>query len=211
MVCSELELGLGEDHGGIMILPADAPVACLWWTTWGTRSLSWTSRGAGIACRCWAWPGCGRHPAGPVWPPGELREPLIDYPELGDDVNRFIAIEIADPDLCPRYSATLIRGVKIGPSPRWLQERVIAAGMRPISNIVDITNYVMWETGQPLHAFDYDRIHGQKIIVRRAMPGETIVSLDNQVRELTPEMCMIADVDRSVAIGGSWRAGYGGH
>ena len=203
MVCSALELGLGDDHSGIMILPADAPVGTPLVDYLGDTIFVLEIKGR---WDCLSMLGVAQEVAAvQSIRDGRLltvREPPIDYPELGEDITQAISIEIADPDLCPRYSATLIRGVTIGPSPRWLQERIIAAGMRPINNVVDITNYVMWETGQPLHAFDYERIHGHKIIVRRARPGETIVTLDNQVRELTGDMCMIADADRSIAIGG---------
>ena len=91
---------------------------------------------------------------------------------------------IEDPDLCPRYTARLIEGITIGPSPAWLQDRVRSVGMRPINNIVDITNFVMMELGQPLHAFDFDRLADQRIIVRRARQGETFISLDNKERVL---------------------------
>ena len=203
MVCSELELGLGEDHYGIMILPADAPVGMPLVDYLGDSVMELEIKGR---WDCLSMLGVAQDVAAiqrvQLDRTVGYREPPIDYPELGEDVNRSISIEIADPDLCPRYSATLLRGVTIGPSPQWLQERLLAAGLRPINNIVDITNYVMWETGQPLHAFDYDLLHGQKIIVRRARAGETITSLDGQQRDLTTDMCMIADADRAVAIAG---------
>ena len=96
----------------------------------------------------------------------------------------------------------MIRNVKIGPSPAWLQQRLLSAGMRPINNVVDITNFVMSELGQPLHAFDYDRIAGHKIVVRRSRPGERMTTLDGQVRELDPEMLLICDAEKPVAIAG---------
>ena len=102
----------------------------------------------------------------------KIHIPEISYAETGDPIDKQISIEIADTDLCPRYCASLITGVKIGESPAWLQERLIACGQRPINNIVDITNYVMLEYGQPLHSFDYDRLKNKKIIVRRAKDGE---------------------------------------
>lgn len=122
--------------------------------------------------------------------------------EAGEDVNDYISIEIKDPDLCPRYSARVIKDVRIEPSPAWMQRRLAAAGMRPINNIVDITNYVMLEYGQPLHAFDYDQIQGKKIIVRRAKEGETIRTLDGQDRKLDIEMLVICDENRPVAVAG---------
>ena len=109
---------------------------------------------------------------------------------------------MADPDLCHRYTASLITGLKIGPSPRWLQERLTKAGFRPINNVVDVTNYVMLEYNQPLHAFDYDRLTGRTIIVRRAKPGETLVTLDGVQRRLTPEILVIADANDPIGIGG---------
>jgi phenylalanyl-tRNA synthetase beta chain len=203
MVCSALELGLGEDHAGIMILPADAPIGAALVDYLGDSIFVLEIKGR---WDCLSMLGVAQEAAAlqriQLNREVALRQPPADYPEPGEDVNRQVTIEIQDPDLCPRYSATLIRGIKIGPSPRWLQERLVAAGMRPINNVVDVTNYVMWETGQPLHAFDYDRIQGKKIIVRRAHPGETIVSLDGQLRELAPDMCLICDAERAVAIGG---------
>lgn len=203
MVCSQLELGLGEDHEGIMILPVDAPVGAALVDYLGDTIFVLDIKGR---WDCLSMLGVAQEAAAlqriQLNRDVALRQPPADYPEPGDDINRHITIEIQDPDLCPRYSATLLRGIKIGPSPGWLQGRLIAAGMRPINNVVDVTNYVMWETGQPLHAFDYDHIRGKKIIVRRARPGETIVSLDGQARELTPDMCMICDSERAVAIGG---------
>lgn len=120
----------------------------------------------------------------------------------GPDTSESIKIDIEDPDLCGRYCGVMVRNVKIKPSPDWMQQRLIAAGMRPISNIVDITNYVMLELGQPLHAFDYSLLKGSRIIVRRARPGEVIVSIDNVERKLEPDMLVIADNERPVAIAG---------
>ena len=113
-----------------------------------------------------------------------------------------ISIEVRDPDLCPRYAARVIRGVKVGESPLWLKAQLAHAGMRPISNVVDVTNYVLWALGQPLHAFDLHTIAGQKIIVRRAKPGETIVTLDGEHRDLTQDMLVIADAERASVVAG---------
>ena len=128
-------------------------------------------------------------------------------PELGPDgpgpqASDSIRIDIQDPDLCGRYVGAVVRGAKIGPSPDWMCKRLIAAGMRPINNVVDITNYVMIELGQPLHAFDLRLLGGARIIVRRARPGEGIISIDNTQRTLEPDMLIIADADRPVAIAG---------
>src|SRR5581483_10366268 len=129
-------------------------------------------------------------------------EPNVEYAESGAPAAERIAIEIADPDLCSRYIGMVIEGVTVGPSPAWMQERLTAAGMRPINNVVDITNYVMLEYGQPLHAFDFDRIRGRKIIVRRAASGERLVTLDGEEHELTHEMLVIADTEGAVALAG---------
>jgi phenylalanyl-tRNA synthetase beta chain len=112
------------------------------------------------------------------------------------------SVAIEAPDLCPRYAARIVRTLKIGPSPQWMQDRITAAGMRPINNIVDITNYVMLETGQPLHAFDFDRLGEGRIVVRRAAVGETLTTLDGQERALTPNMLVIADATKPVALAG---------
>ena len=113
-----------------------------------------------------------------------------------------IAIQIAAPGLCPHYTARVIRGVKIAPSPDWLRRRLEAVGVRPINNVVDVTNYVMLDLGQPLHAFDLSKIGGGQIIVRRAEAGETLVSIDGHERKLTPDMLVIADAETPVALAG---------
>jgi len=128
--------------------------------------------------------------------------PEVSYEEADPPVEQQIAVEIADPDLCPRYCASLITGIKVGESPAWMQERLISYGMRPINNIVDVTNFVMLDYGQPLHAFDYERIRGKKIIVRRATDGEVLVSLDGEERKLSKDMLVIADEERAVALAG---------
>jgi phenylalanyl-tRNA synthetase beta chain len=117
-------------------------------------------------------------------------------------VDRDISIEVRDPDLCPRYAARVIRGVKVAESPLWLKAQLAHAGMRPISNVVDVTNYVLWALGQPLHAFDLHTIRGGRIIVRRAAPGETITTLDGEFRQLTEDMLVIADAERASVIAG---------
>jgi len=132
----------------------------------------------------------------------EVRLPEVSYDEAAAPIDRQISVEIADPDLCPRYCASLIAEVKVAPSPRWMQQRLLACGMRPINNIVDITNYVMLEYGEPLHAFDYHQIRGKKIIVRRAEEGEILVTLDGARRLLSRDMLVIADQERAVAIAG---------
>ncbi|MFQ3611181.1 MAG: phenylalanine--tRNA ligase subunit beta, partial [Fimbriimonadales bacterium] len=129
----------------------------------------------------------------------QILNPLIPQP---GETAEYAQVEIRDPDLCPRYGARVIRGVKIAPSPARIQNRLLAAGMRPISNLVDATNYVMLELGQPLHAFDLDTLKGARIVVRRAYQGERIQTLDEQEHALTTEMLMICDAERPVAVAG---------
>ena len=112
------------------------------------------------------------------------------------------SVEILDPDLCPRYAARVVRGVKVGPSPKWLADRLESIGQRSVNNVADITNYVMFELNQPTHAFDLNLLHGHRIIVRRPHAGEEITTLDGFTRQLAPEMLIIADADRPVAIAG---------
>ena len=114
----------------------------------------------------------------------------------------FVKVTIENPTLCPRYVARVVKNVKIGPSPRWMRKRLRMAGVRPINNIVDITNYVMIEMGQPMHAFSIETIKDSHIIVRNAKEGETITTLDGQVRSLDPSMLVIADPEKAVAIAG---------
>jgi len=132
---------------------------------------------------------------GVTWPPATL-------PKTEGLAESLTSVEILDPDLCPRYAARVIRGVKIGPSPGWLAHRLEAIGQRPINNVADITNYVLHEMGQPLHAFDLARLSEQRIVVRRARVGEKLTTLDGVERELTGEMLMIADAERPVAVAG---------
>ncbi|MBM7582052.1 phenylalanyl-tRNA synthetase beta chain [Caldicoprobacter guelmensis] len=122
-------------------------------------------------------------------------------PGIGD-VNAEAKVVVEAPDLCPRYCARVVKDVKIGPSPRWMQRRLISAGVRPINNIVDITNYVMLEMGQPMHAFDLDKVAGRTIVVRTAREGERLVTLDDKERVLSPDMLVIADVEKPIGLAG---------
>ncbi|MBP6820030.1 MAG: phenylalanine--tRNA ligase subunit beta, partial [Acidobacteria bacterium] len=131
-------------------------------------------------------------------PDGETGR-LSDKAAKASDVT---SVEILNPDLCPRYTARIIKGVKIGPSPEWLVKRLEVMGQRSVNNVADITNYVMLELGQPLHAFDLAMLRGQRIIVRAASDGEKITTLDGEERELTSRMLVIADTERAVALAG---------
>ena len=198
MICSEKELGISENHEGILVLSPNAvvgrPLA---------EHLGDTVLDIDITPNrpdCLSVIGIAREVAALTGQ--KMHIPEINYQETGNPIDKQISIEIADADLCPRYCASLITGVKIAESPAWLQERLIAGGQRPINNIVDITNYVMLEYGQPLHSFDYDRLKNKKIIVRRAREGEKFYTLDSNERQLTGDMLVIADGERSVAIAG---------
>jgi phenylalanyl-tRNA synthetase beta chain len=198
MVCSEKELGLSDYHEGILVLPEDAPVGAPLAEYLGDTILDLDITPNRPDCLSVL--GVAREVAALTG--GSVREPPYTYPEEGPPIQERVSVEIADPDLCYRYVATLIDGVKVGPSPAWMQERIIAAGMRPINNIVDITNYVMMELGQPLHAFDFEGIGGGKVIVRRARRGEPLTTLDGVQRRLEPEMLAIADATKPVALAG---------
>ena len=122
--------------------------------------------------------------------------PKVELKENGENVNDCASVEVKDFDLCPRYTARVVKNVKIGPSPEWMQKYLIAIGLRPINNVVDITNFVLMECGQPLHAFDYNKLADNKIIVRRAENGEKMPLLDGSEHELTNDMLVIADAEK---------------
>ena len=121
---------------------------------------------------------------------------------VGDDINKYMSVEVKDTDLCPRYTARIVKNIKIEPSPAWMRERLHACGVRPINNIVDITNYVMLEYGQPMHAFDYKCLSDGRIVVRRARNGESIQTLDGVDHDLSDKMLAICDNDKPVAVAG---------
>jgi phenylalanyl-tRNA synthetase beta chain len=200
MLCSERELGIGEDASGLIELPADAPPGADLVEYLGLDDTMFEieitpNRPDALSVR-----GLAREVA--VLTGAALRPPLTDVREGGVDVTGLAAVEILDPDLCPRYAARAIVGLTIRPSPPWLAQRLRAAGLRPINNAVDATNYVLWELGQPLHAFDLDTLTERRIVVRRARLGERLITLDGRDRALAPDMLMICDAARPVAVGG---------
>ena len=198
MVCSEKELGISEEHTGIMVLPADAPLGMPLHDYMGDTIIDMEvtpNRGD-----CLSVIGIAREMAALTGQ--EVRLPEVGYQETAGTIEGQISVEILAPDFCPRYCASLIKELRIAPSPSWMQKRLVACGMRPINNLVDVTNYVMLEYGQPLHAFDYDRVKDKKILVRRAKPGEYIFTLDGTERKLSPDMLVIADTQRAVAVAG---------
>ena len=150
---------------------------------------------------CYSIIGIAREAAATFQKPLTLHEPQVKGSAAGSIFDE-LEIEIADPDLCPRYTSRMVKNVKIGPSPRWLRQRLHALGVRPINNIVDITNYVMLEYGQPMHAFDYRYVSSGKIVVRRAKDGEVLTTLDGNEHTLTDKMLVIADSDRAIGLAG---------
>lgn len=198
MVLSEKELGLSESHDGILVLPPDAPIGRPLVEQLGDVLFdisTWANRADLLGVL-----GLAREVAALTGK--ELREPDRTHAASDRAATDLVAVTIEDPDLCGRFTASVIEGVTIGPSPLWLQERLKRLGMRPINNVVDITNYVMLETGQPLHAFDYDLVRGRRIVVRRAKPGERLLTLDGVDRELDPEMLLICDGEGPVSVAG---------
>lgn len=132
----------------------------------------------------------------------EFHEPEIKVQGSGGDVNDYITVDVQAPDLCPRYTARVVTDLKIGPSPKWMRERLASQGIRSINNLVDITNYVMEEYGQPMHAYDLDTIAGKKIVVKRANDGDTFVTLDGQERKMDNDVLMICDGEKEIGIAG---------
>ena len=198
MVCSVRELGIGDDHDGIIVLDDDLAVGTPIGEVLGESviDIELTPNRPD----CLGVVGVARDVSAITGKP--LKQPDIEFEATGPDVNTLASVEISDPDLCLRYTATVIQGVKIGPSPKWLRDRLIAIGERPINNLVDITNFVMFELGQPLHAFDYDKVIDHKINVRRATFGEKLTTLDDKERNLDTEMLIISDPERGIGLAG---------
>ncbi len=204
MICSEKELGLSDAHEGILILPADAPVGVPLADYLGdvVLDLDLTPNLA----RDYNMLGVAREVA--ALTAQEVRYPDTAWVAEGPPAGELVQVVIEDPDLCARFTASVICGVETQPAPPWMQDRVRRAGMRPISNIVDITNYVMLEWGQPLHAFDYDKLVARAgggtptIIVRRARPGETMTTLDGVDRTFSEDTLLITDTAGPIGIAG---------
>lgn len=151
---------------------------------------------------CLSMIGLAREAAASYHVPFTLNPPVVHGVKDGDSIEKHLSVEVRDSDLCPRYTARMVKNIKIEPSPKWLRTRLRNCGIRPINNIVDITNYVCLEYGQPMHAFDYEYLQGGKIVVRRAEKGETITTLDDVERQLNEKMLVISDAQRAVAIAG---------
>lgn len=207
MICAEDEIGLGESHEGILVLPEDTPVGIPAKTYFNipdpdftihiglTPNRSDANSHLGVAKDICAY--LSHHQ-------GKILEVL--YPEEREleqtGLELPLHIEVKATDTCPRYSGILLSGIRVSPSPDWLRERLLSIGINPINNVVDITNFVLQEFGQPLHAFDYDKISGNKIVVREAKEGSSFKTLDNKDRTLRKEDLMICDAEKPVCIAG---------
>ena len=212
MNCSERELGLGGDHAGIIVLPEDAPVGMPFAEYRGIADTVIDCEMTPNRPDCLSMTGVAVEVSAILDEDTHMQMPQIEVEHgVGEDgaqdVSSLVDVQIDDPELCPRYTARVVRNVKIGPSPEWLAKRVLAAGARPINNVVDVTNYVMFLTGQPLHAFDLGKLgerDGKRhIVVRSANEGEHLTTLDGQDRALTSDMLLITDDrERPVALAG---------
>jgi len=200
MLCSEEELAIGEDATGIMILSPDLPLGG---DLAEVLDLKDTVFDIGITPNrsdCLSMIGIAREIAALTG--RTVRLPEIRFQERDEDIQGLASVQILDPDLCPRYTARMVRNVTVGPSPLWMRLRLEAVGLRSISNVVDVTNFVMMELGQPLHAFDYRFLEENRIVVRRSTQGERFVSLDEKERILKADTLMICDGVKPVAIAG---------
>ena len=201
MLCSERELGIGDEHdAGILALDANAPL--------GRDLVQYLKLDDHVLeieitpnrPDCLSVIGIARELSALTG--ARFTAPSLALTETGDPVDTLARVRIEDPDLCHRYTVRVIDDVKVAPSPPWLAQRLRAVGLRPISNVVDITNYAMWEVGHPLHAFDGNAVTDATIIVRRARPDERITTLDGQDRALDPAMLLIADPRRGIGLAG---------
>lgn len=200
MLCSETELGIGRKGSGIMELDPETRPSTPLASVLGLSDTVFEVDLTPNRPDCLSIIGIAREIAA-------IQGTSITYPEIetdrqGNDINNHTSVVIEDPDLCPRYAARLVFNITVGPSPFWLQDRLLSIGLRPINNIVDITNYVMMETGQPLHAFDFDRLAGHGIVVKKAGDHKTFTTLDNKNRTLSPDTLLICDKEKPVALAG---------
>ena len=209
MLCSERELGLGEEHeAGVLVLEPDAPLGADLVGHLGLDDVVLEIEITPNRPDCLSVVGIARELAALTGAP--FRPPAITLTESDDDVSALARVRIEAPDLCHRFTARVLSDVKVGPSPAWMAARLRAVGLRPISNVVDVTNYVMWEIGHPLHAFDYDTVAVEgsgpaarpTIVVRQARPDERLKTLDGQTRALDPSMLLIADPARGIGLAG---------
>ena len=206
MMCSIEELGSSKDmypnapESGIYIMPEDAEVGADAVKALGLDDVVFEYEITSNRVDCFSVVGIAREAAATFRK--EFHPPVVTPTGNSEDVNDYIKVTVKDEELCPRYCARVVKNIKIGPSPEWMQRRLASVGIRPINNVVDITNYVMEEYGQPMHAYDLDTIAGHEIIVRRAENGEKFTTLDGQERQLDDSILMICDGEKSVGIAG---------
>ena len=200
MLCSEKELGLADESAGIMVLTTDCPLGTPLFDALGLRDTIFEIGLTPNRADCLSVIGVAREVAAKLMT--SIHLPGHEPAESGPAIATVASVTVADADFCPRYAARYISGCTVAPSPTWLVNRLEAVGMRSINNVVDVTNYVLMEYGHPLHAFDFDRLAGGKIIVRRASEGEVFTTLDGQERPLLPTDLTIRDGERAVALAG---------
>ena len=206
MMCSIEELGSSRDmypeapELGIYIFPEDAKVGEDAVSALGLNDVVFEFEITSNRVDCYSILGLAREAAATFRK--EYMPPAVEVKGSGDDVNNYIQVEVKDTTLCPRYCARVVKNIRIAPSPEWMQRRLASVGIRPINNVVDITNYVMEEYGQPMHAYDLDTIAGHKIVVRRAEKGEKFVTLDGQERIMDDSVLMICDGEKAVGMAG---------
>ena len=206
MMCSIEELGSSRDmypdapENGIYILPEDTEVGADVVKLLGLDDVVFEYEITSNRVDCYSVVGIAREAAATFRK--TFCPPQVTPTGNDEDVNDYIKVTVKDTDLCPRYCARVVKNIKIGPSPKWMQRRLASVGIRPINNLVDITNYVMEEYGQPMHAYDLDTIAGREIIVKRAEDGEKFTTLDGQERQMDSSVLMICDGEKSVGIAG---------
>jgi phenylalanyl-tRNA synthetase beta chain len=205
MICAEDELGLSRDHSGIMVLDADAEVGRPFAEYLRERGIEPDDARLDVELTpnrpdAASHVGVARDVAALTDTPLEL--PPVSVPDEGGAAAERVDVELRDAEACPRYAAMVVRGVAVGPSPLWLRRRLTAIGVRPRNNIVDVTNFVLHECGQPLHAFDLDRLRGDRIVVRTAEDEETVTTLDDVERTVPAGTLLICDAERPVAVAG---------
>ncbi len=206
MMCSIEELGSTREmypdapENGLYALPDDAPVGEDAIAYLGLRDANYEFEITSNRVDCYSVLGIAREAAATFRKPFVQEEPVIKKTE--GDIHDYLEVEVKDTDLCKRYTAMVVKNIRLAPSPRWLRQRLASNGIRPINNVVDITNYVMEEYGQPMHAFDYDTIAGHKIVVQRADDGEKFVTLDGQERTLDKDVLLICDAEKPIGLAG---------
>lgn len=200
MLCSQMELGLGEDADGLWVLPEETPVGISIREAFGIDDEVLDIAVTPNRSDCLSILGVAREVAAICGKP--LRYPTVSVMESGPPIAALSSVTVEDPAGCPRYAARIVRNVTVGPSPAWLRARLEAVGLRSINNLVDVTNYILMELGQPLHAFDFDRLRERRIVVRRATAGERFTTLDGVERPLFDDTLLICDGRGPVAIAG---------